>query len=551
MSIRQVFQYVLITLLVSYLNLLPNVSAENPPVALPETTLSSQPTPAPASVEKQPSEVLAPVEKTTAPPAETVIKTPDKKSATAKDMVENSEQSDKTFVQFTLRHRVNDEKPSAETPVEPDLLIILQTLKNQISTQLAKQTAYPLKIETTIQPRFAGDLATEPLPSLTINTQFESSSNGNSHFTLPAVERKIPATADRGEITVNWKGLQGQFNFAHPFNRLTTSLNIAGLFFEEDAGIKLTLGQVALAGEFDADLIPTKMNIILPSLKIINDQIQLSVKDTVFDAKIEKTTQGVDLSNIQLKIGQAYFGEESQQATLHHFELVGSGKVQEEGISYHIQTNLNKLTLPKGLLFDEVLEISYSSQLELRRIDVTAVIELQKTARELQKQRQGGVISEEMMNFAMLGKLMEVSPQLLEQSPEISITQLNIKSNHGELQGKLTVSIDGETSISFEELGDLVQALQAQAEFSIDKGFAEKIFYKQIYKELLAKASKQPTATELADLEKQAMTATKQRLQSYIQQKLLLDIGSNAYKIVGQLQDGQLTINGQEIALPF
>jgi uncharacterized protein YdgA (DUF945 family) len=156
-----------------------------------------------------------------------------------------------------------------------------------------------------------------------------------------------------------------------------------------------------------------------------------------------------------------------------------------------------------------------------------------------------------MMNFAMLGKLMEVSPKLLEQSPEISITQLNIKSNHGELQGKLTMSIDGETSISFEELGDLVQALQAQAEFSIDKGFAEKIFYKQTYKELLAKASKQPTATELADLEKQAMTATKQRLQNYVQQKLLLDIGSNAYKIVGQLQDGQLTVNGQEIALPF
>jgi hypothetical protein len=551
MSIRQVFQSVLIILLVSYLNLLQNVSAENSPAAQPETTPSSQSTPAPASVEKQPPEVLAPVEKTTAPPAETAIKTPDKKSVTATDAVENTEQSDKKFVQFTLRHRVNDEKPSAETPVEPDLLIILQTLKNQISTQLAKQTAYPLKIETTIQPRFAGDLATEPLPSLTINTQFESSSNGNSHFTLPAVERKIPATTERGEITVNWKGLQGQFNFAYPFKNLTTSLNIAGLFFEEDAGIKLTLGQVTLAGEFDADLIPTKMNIILPSLKILNDQIQLSVKKAVFDAKVEKTTKGVDLSNIQLKIGQADFGEESQQATLHHFELVGNGKVQEEGISYHIQTNLNKLTLPKGLLFDEALEISYSSQLELRRVDVTAVIELQKTARELQKQRQSGVISEEMMNFAMLGKLMEVSPKLLEQSPEISITQLNIKSNHGELQGKLTVSIDGETSISFEELGDLVQALQAQAEFSIDKGFAEKIFYKQTYKELLAKASKQPTATELADLEKQAMTATKQRLQNYVQQKLLLDIGSNAYKIVGQLQDGQLTVNGQEIALPF
>jgi hypothetical protein len=551
MSIRQVFQSVLIILLVSYLNLLQNVSAENSPAAQPETTPSSQSTPAPASVEKQPPEVLAPVEKTTAPPAETAIKTPDKKSVTATDAVENSEQSDKKFVQFTLRHRVNDEKPSAETPVEPDLLIILQTLKNQISTQLAKQTAYPLKIETTIQPRFAGDLATEPLPSLTINTQFESSSNGNSHFTLPAVERKIPATTERGEITVNWKGLQGQFNFAYPFKNLTTSLNIAGLFFEEDAGIKLTLGQVTLAGEFDADLIPTKMNIILPSLKILNDQIQLSVKKAVFDAKVEKTTKGVDLSNIQLKIGQADFGEESQQATLHHFELVGNGKVQEEGISYHIQTNLNKLTLPKGLLFDEALEISYSSQLELRRVDVTAVIELQKTARELQKQRQSGVISEEMMNFAMLGKLMEVSPKLLEQSPEISITQLNIKSNHGELQGKLTVSIDGETSISFEELGDLVQALQAQAEFSIDKGFAEKIFYKQTYKELLAKASKQPTVTELADLEKQAMTATKQRLQNYVQQKLLLDIGSNAYKIVGQLQDGQLTVNGQEIALPF
>jgi hypothetical protein len=551
MSIRQVFQSVLIILLVSYLNLLQNVSAENSPAAQPETTPSSQSTPAPASVEKQPPEVLAPVEKTTAPPAETAIKTPDKKSVTATDAVENSEQSDKKFVQFTLRHRVNDEKPSAETPVEPDLLIILQTLKNQISTQLAKQTAYPLKIETTIQPRFAGDLATEPLPSLTINTQFESSSNGNSHFTLPAVERKIPATTERGEITVNWKGLQGQFNFAYPFKNLTTSLNIAGLFFEEDAGIKLTLGQVTLAGEFDADLIPTKMNIILPSLKILNDQIQLSVKKAVFDAKVEKTTKGVDLSNIQLKIGQADFGEESQQATLHHFELVGNGKVQEEGISYHIQTNLNKLTLPKGLLFDEALEISYSSQLELRRVDVTAVIELQKTARELQKQRQSGVISEEMMNFAMLGKLMEVSPKLLEQSPEISITQLNIKSNHGELQGKLTMSIDGEASISFEELGDLVQALQAQAEFSIDKGFAEKIFYKQTYKELLAKASKQPTVTELADLEKQAMTATKQRLQNYVQQKLLLDIGSNAYKIVGQLQDGQLTVNGQEIALPF
>ncbi|OQW91581.1 MAG: hypothetical protein BWK79_16545 [Beggiatoa sp. IS2] len=561
----KIFPFVLIALLISYIHLPLSVSAENKPVATPETPTAPGTTPLPnqspvvtPSTEKQPPVAVPSDGKVESVPSSDgpVTDSPEEDAAEAEDeTAEDGEETDETVVNLTMHHRINDEKPLDETQVEPDLLVLLQTFKTEMIAQLAKH-AYPLQIETIVQPLLAEDLTATVgmLPSLIIKTQFDSSGSGQSHFTLPATQRKIPTTEKYGKITVDWKGLQGQLNFTDKLKSLTTSIDIAGLLLEEEKGFDLSLGKTTLGAEFDADLIPIKMNLVLPSLKISHDQIHLSVQNAIFDAKIEKRTQGVDLSNVKLKVNQASFGEDKNQATLTNFELTGHGEVQEKGVFYGIRTTLDKLLLPKGTAFDdEDLEINYSGNIELRHLDVATTVELQKTARELQKQRQSSTISEEMMNFAMLGKLMEVAPKLLAKSPEISMTQMNVKTNHGELQGKLTMSVNGETPISFEESSGFLAALRAQAEFSIHKGLMEKIFNKQLYQQLLKKqpGDKKPTATELADLEKQASTMTKQRLQNYIQQKLLLDTGGNVYKIIAQLQDGKLTVNGQEVPLPF
>ena len=111
--------------------------------------------------------------------------------------------------------------------------------------------------------------------------------------------------------------------------------------------------------------------------------------------------------------------------------------------------------------------------LEFRRLNGAALLEIQNKTRELRQQQ--GSMSPEMMQMAIVGKLMEVLPKITANSPEIALSQLTVRTQDGSLEGNMRIAIDGKKPFSFSKVDEIVAALTADANFTITKTLINKL----------------------------------------------------------------------------
>lgn len=437
---------------------------------------------------------------------------------------------------FTVEHRIKETVLPKRT-VEANPLMLLQTLKTDILAQL-KERGKPLSISTTIAAVLTEDWAKNlggDIPPIAVKTDVDDNGKGKSEFTLPALKRDIPANKE----TFNWKGFQGTLNFTDKFDNLAVAATMEGLSMASSSSA-LELGKISFAGELDADLLPLSIDLNMPLFKVSDkkDKFDMNIQGVVVSGKTKKLDSGLDLSEGNFKISQVTFNQASSKGELQNFELQGAGELQTDGVRYAVTTKIGKLALPDDAL-GEKMDLSYVSNLELRRLDAGAVAEIQKTARELQKQRQMNIISQEMLGIAILGKLMEVTPKLLAKSPELALTELNIKTPQGNLQGKLTVTVDGKKAATLNDFSQLTTAMQGQADFSITKTLLEKMMM------VMLRGPEKMTA----DSQKQLKATSNEQIKDLVDKKYLVEAG-DSYKLVAVFKAGQLTVNGQPIELP-
>jgi len=140
-------------------------------------------------------------------------------------------------------------------------------------------------------------------------------------------------------------------------------------------------------------------------------------------------------------------------------------KEQQEGvINYSLQTQIDKLEPPTEITLGEKLAINWIGNLDFIRLDADALLTLQTTARQLQKNP--------MMSMALIGKFMEVAPKLVAKSPGMALTQLTVKTPKGNLQGTFDISLDLKKitpKVIALEIPALIQAVLAKADFTINK----------------------------------------------------------------------------------
>lgn len=462
-------------------------------------------------------------------PDSKAIKTPKDKGQHAKEGKKHADE----ILGFTLQNTVNDGSPLETKQVKPNPLVLLEFFTNSLR-ELLQQHGKPLQVNTNIKMLVSGKIAKQlgELPTLTIKTNVDSQGKGQSDLTIPEFR-----LVDK-EGSLNWQGLTGQLRFPEKFDTLSVALKAAALTVEEAGKFSLSISPMTLNGVLDADLFPTQGDFSLPALKMVEHKNEVNVKEVSLNFKTDQTNSGLQLGGGSFKIGQiGVMAEGSSKVMLKGLELVSSSAEQDNLVTTSVHSRINQLAVNE-VVPGENLDISYASDLEFRRLDAQAVLEIQKTMRDMQKQLQAGTISEEMLGIVIVGKLMEMAPKLLAKSPEIALSQLSLKTKEGELRGEVTVSIDGK-KVTALDVNHLLMGAQAQADFDISKALLEKMF-------ATAQAGKHKHPKP-----KSGEKSPAQQIQSLVDQKILVAAGEDNYKLSATFQNGKLTLNGQERPVPF
>ncbi|MDY6992961.1 MAG: DUF945 family protein [Pseudomonadota bacterium] len=440
---------------------------------------------------------------------------------------------------FVLHDRVNGGQPQKKVHVKPEPLILLQQFKANLLSYL-KEYEKPIQVETRVEilTSETWKQTLGELPPLMAKTQINAQGEGETELLMSAVEIQDQA------VLLNWQGLSGQLNFSESLAQIKAQIQFKDLLFKDNTH-QLSLTGAQSESQFDADLIPVNIIFKIPKLTLEDKDKTLNIQKVDLNFAVEKTATGVELNEGFLTLGQLEFQQADRtEISLNHFKITSDGTVKDDQVHYALHTEIGQLSLPG---FEPQAAITYVSDLDLRHIDAEALKALQHTARKLQKQHQQGMISKEMLNFAMLGKLMEVMPQLLARSPQLALSRVHLKTPQGSLQGKATLRMNGQKATSFEAFTGLLNALEGQANFSIDKTLLTIMISSQIQQRL---KTEQPELSA-AERQAQAEQLTEERIQSYLQKKWLVTGPEDRYKIVAQLSEGQLSVNGVKVPLPF
>lgn len=396
--------------------------------------------------------------------------------------------------------------------------------------------------DTTIFPVFEKALAGELEKKLFINVTANTAETGITKGAInsPAVTAKIPEK----EGVLNWKGITGSFDFAEDNPEINADLKAKGLVLTKGKD-KLEVSQLTFNGVVNNQLVPLEGQLDFPSLtfKAQKDDIDLALLGTKATATRTKSSSGAILTDSKFHIDSAYIGSEGDTLSLESLDVTTVNKDKKETIDTLVTLALKKLVLPKEVMPGDNRTISYHTNISVDNIDAAALLDIQNTLTELEKQN----IASNMLGFALFGKLMELAPQLLAKSPEIALSDIALTTPKGNLIGNIELSVDGSKPIDLKTPEPLIQALKGDAHLTIDETLLTLIISQGIYEEMKDSTA---DAKAQADLRKQAEQAAQQQIQSLVAQNLFTKQG-NAYVLDAKLAQRKLMLNGKEMPLPF
>jgi uncharacterized protein YdgA (DUF945 family) len=200
------------------------------------------------------------------------------------------------------------------------------------------------------------------------------------------------------QATVDWKGLTFQVDFTADLKRVTGSLNVPGLEVTAKDG-DLRIQEVKSAFDYHEGI------------------GGLSLGDASFDVA------GMEFVDKQ--------GDASPAVRIRAFNINTSNKASGDNLNCVVGIRTEQV---------KVGDMQYGPgifELELRNLDAASISRLQQAVRELQTQQPQPSV--EQMQTMMLAKYGEILPGLLKKSPELEITQLQVKTSEGDFMGKAKI----------------------------------------------------------------------------------------------------------------
>ncbi len=450
-------------------------------------------------------------------------------------------EEDFTYIQgFVLQHRINHDKFLAKKEFVGDWMVLLKNFKDDIISTHLKQPSKSQTIDTILEIILSEDISQNIItPMVFIRTKINAAGEASSIIGFPPFNFQ-----DKKKTVLDWKGFSGKLTFSKNQDNLTVDFKIPYLLLDTEKQF-LLFDKFNLNALFDSDLILNKVDLNWKQFWHRDENGELDVDDLKFNLQVEK--QEVNITNVTLNVKKILINDGFFNSSLTNLGLTTQGKIDNGVINYKISTNIAKSLSNTKFTPNEPLTINYQGDFEFRRINIDAVLDWQAMVRDLQKQRQAGIISSDMVTMGKVFQLNEVLPMLLEKSPEFVIKKLHLNSNNDILQATASIGFDEEIIFSLDDTSNLLPALQSQVNLTVSKNLLQKLIEPKILENLVQEV----TEAKIVELKKQAKIKTQEQIQSYIKNRWLLELDNDIYKLTANLYDGELQVNGKEKDLFF
>ncbi|MGA2938569.1 MAG: YdgA family protein [Syntrophobacteraceae bacterium] len=327
------------------------------------------------------------------------------------------------------------------------------------------------------------------LESSEVLTVLSIDGSGESYFDVPAFQKKFPD--EKGEqVEVEWRGFIGQCKF------------------------DLQLGEVA--GSYSS-----------PSLQVTEQNQLLRVKDIQGDFDSHPGIKGISVGSTALSIGSIEAMEkENTFFNLSSLGLKAESGVSGETISGGLRLSFEKLSAGGMGLGPFALEF------EARKLDADVLSRFQKLVPELRKKaaEQTGNAKGEIEKL-----FTQIMVDLLGNSPEFEIKQLEIRTDKGDLSGKAKLTFAGPKKNLAGNILALLFNIDASAELSVSEALLY-LVAENVFRDVSAQ-----------DPESAKMSANGLVMGLKASKYIISEGGS--FKSSATFKHGMLTVNGRKLGL--
>jgi len=341
------------------------------------------------------------------------------------------------------------------------------------------------------------------LPPPQIKTTVDLKGNGESLISMPPF-----AHQDQEENgSINWEGVYGSAKFSPNFRQITTDIKA-------------------------------------PGLELTSDEFKLSIKGIEFDFQLRSHVP--DLYNptgdMNLTIGNVNVENRKPQERylIRQLKFYGGTEITGDNLvatSTFAFENLNAGAKNYGPGYYEII---------IRNIEPSAWAKLQKMLRETQDTD----TSNETERNLLIGKILDILPDLIKHSPEVELARLSLKTDGGEASGRAKVTIDGSNPEIAKIPFLLLMSVKAEAGFTIPEALAESILQNLARKNLLEKIEDAGDEVLEEDINESSKSAASKQVKKLIEQRILIPEGENL-KLDASYERGVFKLNGQPMETPF
>ncbi len=385
-------------------------------------------------------------------------------------------------------------------------------------------------------------------------------------MTMPAYTKKPSDNSEDRQITIDFQGIEGSSEMvpSNLWHRIAKKLkNDEEITLESDESMILDLYKtitfdvklprilvnvedkfyfllenIKFEGEYDEKLSPNWLNFTLPTIQVGEGNSVQAGKDSrliiMQDIDFKLNSRLYQLPTkvaMDLKVGT--FGLNIASIVINHKPLIKQFWLKTKAtkptttIDYTIATKIDSLTLPK-IGTSKALDMHYTGNWTFKRIDTETLAKFQKTMTDLQrKQFTGKLFSSQMVGIVIMGQMMQSLPRLINKSPELSLSDFNLTTEKGKLQGQATLKLDSRKSPSLANPSSFFTALKGEAKFNMDKT-------------LLAYLLNAWNNSNSADL-----PSAETQIQQLLEDKWLVKSGKQL-QLQLDLAEGKLHVNGVE-----
>jgi len=288
-------------------------------------------------------------------------------------------------------------------------------------------------------------------------------------------------------------------------------------------------------GTFSADGTEGTGTVRAESLRVSVPEGDLLMTELESNLRVTAPPSELTRGEADFSVARVAWGDET--LTLDGLQGRFRGTVEDETAAYALTLGFDELKT-RGESFGPV-----GLDLELRRLDIAALLRLQTLLEELQP----AFLTEpaETIGRQVVLRSGALLPQLLRSSPELELHHLIIKTGQGDFfaKGKLVIG-DGEPGETFSLPASLVN-VRAEGEIDADEALTENLLSFLVRTRLFDTAlAGTPEGMTTAELEAATAKESRKELEVLVREGLLTR-DPNGYHLLFAYGTGQATLNGK------